>query len=37
MEQLNVYEAKTQLSDLLNRVEHGEEIVIARAGQEHAT
>ena len=33
MEQLNVYEAKTQLSELLNRVEHGEEIVIARAGR----
>ncbi len=33
MEQFNVYEAKTQLSELLNRVEHGEEIVIARAGR----
>jgi len=28
-----VYEAKTQLSELLNRVERGEEIVIARAGR----
>ena len=33
MEQLNVYEAKTRLSDLLNRVERGEEIIIARAGR----
>ena len=33
MEQLNVYEAKSQFSELLNRVEHGEEIVIARAGR----
>lgn len=30
---LNVHEAKTQLSRLLERVEHGEEIVIARAGK----
>ena len=29
---VNVYEAKTQLSQLLNRVEQGEEIVIARNG-----
>ena len=29
---VNVYEAKTQLSDLLKRVEAGEDIVIARAG-----
>lgn len=29
---LNVHEAKTQLSRLLQRVEHGEVIVIARAG-----
>jgi len=29
---VNVYEAKTQLSQLLNRVERGEEIVIARNG-----
>jgi prevent-host-death family protein len=31
--QVNVYEAKTQLSRLLERVERGEEIVIARAGR----
>ncbi len=30
---INVYEAKTQLSQLLNRVELGEEIVIARNGR----
>ena len=30
---VNVYEAKTQLSDLLKRVEAGEDIVIARAGK----
>lgn len=30
---VNVYEAKTQLSRLLERVEHGEDIVIARAGR----
>lgn len=29
---VNVYEAKTQLSALLARVEAGEEVVIARAG-----
>lgn len=33
MESVNVYEAKTQLSRLLERVEHGEEVVIARAGR----
>ena len=33
MESINVYEAKTQLSRLLERVEAGEEIVIARAGK----
>ena len=32
-ESVNVYEAKTQLSRLLDRVEGGEEIVIARAGR----
>ena len=31
--QVNVYEAKTQLSKLLERVEAGEEIVIARNGR----
>ena len=30
---VNVYEAKTQFSQLLNRVEAGEEIVIARNGR----
>jgi prevent-host-death family protein len=30
MDQVNVHEAKTQLSRLLDRVEKGEEIVIAR-------
>ena len=33
MDQLNVYEAKTHLSRLLDRAEAGEEIVIARAGR----
>jgi prevent-host-death family protein len=32
MKTVNVHEAKTQLSRLLERVERGEEIVIARAG-----
>jgi prevent-host-death family protein len=32
VEQLNVYEAKTQLSELLRRVADGEEFTIARAG-----
>ena len=31
--QVNVHAAKTTLSALLERVEHGEEIVIARAGK----
>jgi prevent-host-death family protein len=31
--QVNVYEAKTQLSKLLEQVEAGEEIVIARNGR----
>ena len=30
---VNVHEAKTHLSRLLERVEHGERIVIARAGR----
>lgn len=29
----NIHEAKTQLSRLLERVERGEEIIIARAGK----
>lgn len=33
MPPVNVYDAKTQLSKLLARVEQGEEIVIARAGR----
>jgi prevent-host-death family protein len=33
MAQVNVHEAKSQLSGLLARVEEGEEIVIARAGK----
>jgi prevent-host-death family protein len=33
MTQMNVHEAKTHLSRLLERVEDGEEIVIARAGR----
>lgn len=33
MEQVNVYEAKTHLSRLLERVAHGEEIVIATRGR----
>jgi len=33
MRTVNVYDAKTQLSRLLESVEHGEEIVIARAGR----
>lgn len=33
MTKINVHEAKTHLSRLLERVESGEEIVIARAGR----
>lgn len=33
MQTVNVHEAKTDLSKLLERVEHGEEIIIARAGK----
>ena len=33
MDQVNVYEAKTHFSRLLDRVEAGEEIVIARYGR----
>ncbi len=33
MIEVNVHEAKTQLSRLLQRVEAGEEVIIARAGQ----
>jgi prevent-host-death family protein len=31
--QVNLYEAKTQLSDLVERASKGEEIVIAKAGK----
>lgn len=30
---INVYEAKTNLSKLLNRVEQGEDVVIGRSGR----
>ena len=33
MQSINVHEAKTRLSELLLRVEQGEEFVIARAGK----
>jgi prevent-host-death family protein len=33
MTQVNIYEAKTQLSKLVTRAEAGEEIVIARNGR----
>lgn len=33
MEQVNEHEAKSRFSDLLSRVENGEEVVIARAGR----
>jgi prevent-host-death family protein len=33
MEKVNMHEAKTRLSQLVARVEAGEEIVIARAGR----
>ena len=33
MELVNIHEAKTHLSRLLERVERGEEIVLARAGK----
>jgi prevent-host-death family protein len=33
MKQVNIHEAKTSLSKLVERVEAGEEIVIARAGR----
>jgi prevent-host-death family protein len=33
MRQVNIHEAKTQLSRLVERAEAGEEIVIARAGK----
>jgi prevent-host-death family protein len=33
MKQVNIHEAKTELSKLVDRAEAGEEIVIARAGK----
>lgn len=33
MIEVNIHEAKTQLSRLIARVEQGEEVVIARAGE----
>jgi prevent-host-death family protein len=33
MKKVNVHEAKANLSDLLRRVEAGEEIIIARSGK----
>ena len=33
MNKVNVHEAKTRLSELLKKVESGEEVVIARAGK----
>jgi prevent-host-death family protein len=35
--QVNVHEAKTRLSELLSRVEAGDEVIIARAGHPVAT
>ena len=32
-EHFNIHEAKTNLSRIIERVEHGEEIVISRAGR----
>jgi prevent-host-death family protein len=32
-EKVNIYDAKTRLSDLVARAEAGEEIIIARAGR----
>ncbi|WP_198681480.1 type II toxin-antitoxin system Phd/YefM family antitoxin [Kribbella rubisoli] len=31
--QYNIHEAKTQLSRIIERVEHGEEVIISRAGR----
>ncbi|RJO72189.1 type II toxin-antitoxin system Phd/YefM family antitoxin [Nocardia panacis] len=31
-EQFNIHDAKTHLSRIIDRVEHGEEIIISRAG-----
>ncbi len=34
--QINLYEAKTRLSDLVERASRGEEIIIAKAGKPQA-
>ena len=31
--QFNIHEAKTQLSRIVERVEHGEEVILSRAGK----
>ena len=33
MIQVNIHEAKTRLSELLERVQNGEEVIIAKAGK----
>jgi prevent-host-death family protein len=33
MEPVNIHQAKTQLSKLIEAAEHGEEVIIARAGK----
>lgn len=33
MKQVNIYDAKTQLSKLIEMVQNGEEVVIAKAGK----
>jgi antitoxin (DNA-binding transcriptional repressor) of toxin-antitoxin stability system len=35
--QFNIHDAKTNLSRIIERVEHGEEIVISRAGSRSST
>jgi prevent-host-death family protein len=32
LDQFNIHDAKTNLSRIIDRVEHGEEIIISRAG-----
>ncbi len=36
MEMINIHQAKTQLSQLLLRVQSGEEIIISKAGKPYA-
>ena len=33
MEQYNIHEAKTNLSKLLQKVEHGQEVIISKSGK----